>query len=107
MYTQVMQTQHYPYSQLKADLRGLVAKHIDLRNYQAFIFGSRATDRGNDRSDIDIGIEGKSPLSISKLSDIREDLDHLPTLYSFDVVDFATVSDNFKKTAKLSIDPLN
>lgn len=102
-----MQTQHYPYSLLKKDLRALVSKHIDLQNYQAFIFGSRATNRGNDRSDIDIGIEGKAPLSISKLASIREDLANLPTLYSFDVVDFATVSDSFKKTAKSAIDPLN
>jgi predicted nucleotidyltransferase len=102
-----MQTQHYPYPLLKQDLRDLVGRHIDLHNYRAFIFGSRATSRGNDRSDIDIGIEGATPLSISKLANIREDLENLPTLYSFDVVDFATVSDSFKKTAKSTIDPLN
>lgn len=102
-----MQTQHYPYSQLKSELKELVGRHIDLQNYRAFIFGSRVTDYGDDRSDIDIGIEGKVPLSITKLAGIREDLENLPTLYSFDLVDFATVSDSFKKTAKISIDPLN
>ncbi|MFH2085343.1 MAG: nucleotidyltransferase domain-containing protein [bacterium] len=102
-----MQTQGYPYSQLKAELRQVVGKHIDLQNYQAFIFGSRTNDQGDDRSDIDIGIEGQSPLSVTKLANLREDLDNLPTLYSFDVVDFSTVSDSFKKTAKLAIDPLN
>jgi len=107
MYTQVMQTQHYPYTQLKSTLRQVVGKHIDLHNYQAFIFGSRATNKGNDRSDIDIGIEGHSPVSTVKLANIREDLENLPTLYTFDVVDFSTVSDNFKKNAKLAIDPLN
>ncbi len=102
-----MQTKHFPYTKLKSELRALIAQHIDLNSYDAFIFGSRATDLGDDRSDIDIGIEGNLPISISKLAGIRQDLKNLPTLYSFDVVDFASVSENFKKTAKLSIDPLN
>ena len=102
-----MQTQNYPYDQLKSEIKQLVGKHLDLRHHRAFIFGSRATNLGNDRSDIDIGIEGQTPISITKLASIREDLERLPTLYSFDVVDFSTVSDSFKKTAKLAIDPLN
>ncbi|MFH1244095.1 MAG: nucleotidyltransferase domain-containing protein [bacterium] len=102
-----MQTQHYPYSKLKSELRDLMGKHLDLHHYRTFIFGSRTTDQGSDRSDIDIGIEGQAPLSVTKLANIREDLENFPTLYSFDVVDFATVSDQFKKTAKLRIDPLN
>lgn len=102
-----MQTQNYPYNQLKDELRQVVGRHINLQDYRAFIFGSRATNKGSDRSDIDIGIEGHIPLSITQLSSIREDLENLPILYSFDVVDFSTVSDSFKKTAKLAVDPLN
>lgn len=98
-----MQTVHYPYTKLKTDLYTIASKHLDLSKYKLFIFGSRATDTGDDHSDIDIGIEGTQSVPLATLSSFHEDLENLPTLYTFDLVDFSTVTDSFKKTAKLKI----
>jgi hypothetical protein len=38
--------------------------------------------------DIDIGIEGPDEISAKTKLEIEEELDNLPTLYKFDLVDF-------------------
>lgn len=68
--------------------------------YKIFLFGSRASGEAHDHSDIDIGIEGPTPVSESVLSDIREELEELPTLYTIDVVDFSRVPDKFRAVAR-------
>lgn len=69
------------------------------RNIQAYLFGSRATGTNRFNSDWDIAITSDSTISGCELEAIRESLEALPTLHSFDVIDFNTVSDDFKKIA--------
>ena len=68
-------------------------------DYQLFLFGSRAKDINNDKSDIDIGIISETRLTGKQLLTIQEKLEQIPTLLKIDVVDFNSVSDDFKKTA--------
>ena len=68
--------------------------------YKIFLFGSRATGRAHERSDIDIGIEGPAPVSDDILIDIRDELEESPTLYSVEVVDFARVPQKFRAVAR-------
>ena len=68
--------------------------------YKVFLFGSRATGKAHERSDIDLGIEGPAPLPYEILSNILEDIEETPTLYSIDVVDFARVPEKFKQVAR-------
>ncbi|PIV07032.1 nucleotidyltransferase domain-containing protein [Candidatus Shapirobacteria bacterium CG03_land_8_20_14_0_80_35_14] len=102
-----MYPKHYPFTKLKSDLLKITAKHVNLNKYKFFIFGSRVTETGDDRSDIDIGILGKKQLSSSILYSIKEEIDNLPTLYSFDLVDFSTVSDSFRQVATKNVYNLN
>lgn len=102
-----MQLQNYPLPKLKSDLLSIASKHLDLNEHQLFIFGSRATNLGDDRSDIDIGILGKNKLSPNTLYSIKEEIDDLPTLYSFDLIDFASVSPSFSQVALKNIIKLN
>lgn len=102
-----MQPQHYPFTQLKLDLLKIATKHVDINEYKFFIFGSRVTNNGDDRSDIDIGVLGKKQLQPSVLFSIKEEIDNLPTLYTFDLVDFSTVSDSFRKVALKNIFNIN
>ncbi len=85
----------------------IISKHLDLKKYRVFLFGSRATHKAHSRSDIDIGIEGNEPIPFDILSRIREEVDNLPTLYSIDIVDFKRVSREFYEFAMQNIKILN
>lgn len=102
-----MQPQHYPISNLKSDLLKIATKYVDINEYKFFIFGSRVTNNGDDYSDIDVGVLGKKQIQPSILYSIKQDIDNLPTLYSFDLVDFSTVSDSFRKVALKNIYNIN
>jgi len=99
-----MNLQHYPVEKLKEDLLAIVGSRLDLAQYRLFYFGSRVTNKGDDHSDIDIGIEGPAPVPAAILDGIREDLINLPTIYKMDLVDFASVSEDFKKVALAKIE---
>lgn len=64
--------------------------------YGAVLFGSRATGGARASSDWDVGITGPAPLPGNLVEEVREALEALPTLHSFDVVDLATTSQAFR-----------
>lgn len=92
---------------IRRDLLKVLEKHLDMKKYQVFLFGSRVVGRNLGRSDIDIGIDGDSPLPASIKLELEAELDKLPILYKIDLVDFKKVSARFKNEAKKYIDPLN
>jgi hypothetical protein len=53
-----------------------------------------------ERSDIDIGMEGPAPVPGVVLAAIHDDLDEAPTLHTIEVVDFAHVSEKFRRVAE-------
>ena len=67
--------------------------------YHTVLFGSRATGQGRPGSDWDIGILGPATLRGALVQAIREQLEELPTLHSFDVVDLTSVPENFREVA--------
>ena len=85
----------------------LLSKHLDLNHYHAFIFGSRATHTNRPYSDIDIGIEGNQPLPPETRSKILTAFEDSNLPFFVDVVDFSTVTDQFKQIAKKHIITLN
>lgn len=102
-----MRLKHYPTDKFKADVLRSIEKELDLKTYRVFIFGSRVNERGDERSDIDIGIEGPKIISSASLAKIKESFDALPVLYKIDVVDFKQVAPSFRKVALKHIEPLN
>ena len=68
--------------------------------HKAFFFGSRVSGTASPRADLDVGIEGKTPLPPKILQAIKIRCEGLRTLYSIDIVDFSATSDDFKKVAK-------
>lgn len=95
-----MNLKFYSEEKLKQEISQIISQYLDIKKYQVFVFGSRVNGQGNERSDIDIGIEGPRAIPIEVIGQIREALKNLPTLYTIDVVDFKTASDDFKKVAK-------
>lgn len=71
----------------------------ELQGHEVILFGSRADGTARSRSDFDIGILGDKPLDAQTMFDLRDMLDELPTLYTFDVVDLNTVSARFREEA--------
>ncbi len=93
-----MQLDNYPAERLKEDLLRVLSKHLDLSKYRVFFFGSRVQGRAGRGSDVDVGIEGP-PIDPLTWAQIEEEIENLPTLYRIDLVDFSSVSQEFKKEA--------
>ena len=92
-----MRLEHYPVDKLKKEILEICAKYLDFSKYKVFFFGSRVSEGGDDRSDIDVGILGSEP--VSSITKIREEVENLPILYKIDVVDFKDTSEGFRKVA--------
>ena len=101
-----MRLEHYPENKIKKEIVAIVSKYLDISQYKIFIFGSRVTGKGNDRSDIDVGIEGETEIPSNIISKIKEDLDNIRTLYKIDFVDFKKVAPDFREVALQNIEPI-
>jgi predicted nucleotidyltransferase len=80
------------------EVSAILKRHLPA-GYQAVLFGSRATGKASPRSDWDIGLLGPKPLRSRLVGDIREELEEMQTLHTFDLVDLTTVPDYFRKSA--------
>lgn len=102
-----MKLEYLAQDELKKMIKKAVAKYLPLSSYRLFFFGSRISGKASERSDIDIGIEGKKPVSSEVISRIKEEFEALPTLYTIDFVDFSQTEKDFKKVAKKHIELIN
>ncbi len=87
-------------------IRTIVRRHLPSPEYRAFLFGSRARQSAAANADWDIGILGPDELPGHTLQRIHADLDDLPTLHRFEVVDLKSVSEQFRSQAMLTTVPL-
>jgi len=101
-----MRLEHYPIETLRSQIRKVVGRYLDLNQYDVFFFGSRVSGAGSERSDIDIGILGRTPVPRRAMAKIREELEELPTLYTLQIVDFARCSDEFRAVALSHTEPI-
>jgi uncharacterized protein len=102
-----MRLEYYSEEKLKKELLEIIGKHVDLSAYKVFVFGSRVSGGGDDRSDIDIGIEGMEAVPDGAMANIKEAIEDLPTLYKIDVIDFAQTDKKFKSVAKQHVEMLH
>jgi len=79
------------------DIQNAIKRGAGSKNIHAYLFGSRAAGTNHPNSDWDIAITCDSGLRGYEIEKIRDELDALPTLHSFDVVDFNSVTEDFKK----------
>lgn len=101
-----MKLEHYPPEQMKKEILAIIGQHLDLTKYKVFIFGSRASGKFIARSDIDIGIEGPQEIPKASMTQIKEGVAEISTLYKIDVVDFTQVPPGFRALAKKHIELL-
>lgn len=83
----------------RAQIQKILFRHLSPKDYQVFLFGSRATGEARKWSDWDIGIKGKDRLPLLTMFQIKDDLENSNIPYRVDVVDLNRTSDKFKKIA--------
>lgn len=101
-----MQIEHLSQKKLEKDLLQIIGKYLDLNSTKVFFFGSRVNGSSNDRSDIDVGLEAKEPISSNILWKIKEEVENFSTLYSIDIVDFKSAAKDFREIAYQKIEPI-
>ena|SRR3989338_1776174 len=94
-----MKLEHSCAGKTRKQILAVIGKHLDLKKYRVFVFGSRVAGINSEGSDIDIGIEGPKKLPLEVLATIRGEMEELPTLYMIDVVDFKSAVAGFRKEA--------
>jgi len=73
------------------ELGAAVRRHLPSAECVVVVFGSCATGRAHDRSSWDIGLLAEASIRGAVLQAVREELEGLRTLDSFDVVDRSTM----------------
>jgi uncharacterized protein len=101
-----MRLEHYDKEKLEKEILKIVGKYLNLSEYRLFFFGSRVSDKGDEHSDIDIGIKGPKPVPSDAILSIQEELENLPVLYKIEIVDFGKVDDRFRQVALQHVEPL-
>jgi predicted nucleotidyltransferase len=94
-----MRLEHRRVEDLKRSLVQIFRTYPELAGSRFFFFGSRVTGRGNERSDVDVGILGPKPVPARVWLDLQDAVDDLPFLYKVDLVDFQRVSPAFREVA--------
>ena len=84
----------------------VIRRHLPGARWRAVLFGSRARGEARAASDWDIGLLGPEPLPPEVVARIRGDLEDLPTLHRFDVVDLAAAPAGFRDAALRQSVPL-
>ncbi|NNM58938.1 MAG: nucleotidyltransferase domain-containing protein [Legionellales bacterium] len=77
----------------------ILKKHVP--DYEVWAFGSRAKWTAKPYSDLDLCIITEKPLSLSFLSALTDDFSESDLPWKVDVVDWATTSDEFRKTIEM------
>lgn len=81
----------------------IVLKYVPKNDYAVFLFGSRANGKSKRTSDIDIGVYGEIELPQMAKINLKDELEESSIPYYVDVIDFKTVSEDFKRIALQSI----
>ena len=76
---------------------GIVRRVLGDPAYRVYLFGSWVAGDASPRSDIDIGIEGPTPVPPAAMVAIRDACEALSTLRAVDLVDLARVAPGFRE----------
>jgi len=86
-------------------IKNVVFKYTDWNRYKFFLYWSRVDWDCREKSDYDVWIIWDKKLDYTTFSDIKDEFENIPAL--IDLVDFFTVSEDFKKQAMKNVIWLN
>lgn len=81
------------------ELKNTVLRILGREKIKIVLFGSRAGEKNNRYSDVDLGLIPRGKIKKDKVALLKEKIDNLNIPYKVDVVDFSQVSEDFKKMA--------
>lgn len=87
-------------------IKKIIFQSLNPKDYQVFVFGSRANRKAKKFSDYDIGIWGKKQTPAHIISEIKENLEESDLPYKVDIVDFSLTTEDFRKIALSKIKEL-
>jgi type I restriction enzyme S subunit len=76
-------------------LKTILRRHVS--QYEAWLFGSRATAHCKPYSDIDVAIISPEPIMVNVLAELESELAASDLPYKVDLVDFASASPEFQQ----------
>lgn len=76
----------------------VIQEQLSPTPFQVYLFGSRALKTNNSFSDFDFLINMGKKIPNPQLSQIKESLSRLPTLYSLDISDYHALDPEFLQT---------
>lgn len=82
----------------------VLARHLPDREVQ--VFGSRATGTAKQFSDLDLVIMGDEPLPVTTMRILRDAFDDSVLPFQVDLVEWAGVSEEFRKVIAVTLVPL-
>ena len=83
----------------EAIIKRTIGRHLNLDQSFVFLFGSRATGTASPASDYDIGLYSGKEIPLAVLAKINGELEDYPIPVDIDLVDFSSVSKEFKEIA--------
>ena len=88
-----------PFIDIRPDLwvivRDILHKHVP--QYEVWAFGSRATGKAKQYSDLDLAVITQAPLSLQVSGALADDFAESDLPFKVDVVDWATTSASFRE----------
>ncbi|MCA6071139.1 MAG: nucleotidyltransferase domain-containing protein [Endomicrobium sp.] len=79
----------------------ILRKHLQNKDVNVYIFGSRVKGTAKKTSDIDLAFNGDGAiLTCALLSDIKSDFQESDLPYIVDIIDLSGISDSFKNFIK-------
>lgn len=86
-------------------ITNILIKHLWKTDYKFFVYWSRVRWDYSLRSDYDIGVLWEKPIKAITKAEILQDFEKIPALIDF--VDFAKVSEDFKRISMEKVYYLN
>lgn len=81
---------------LLARVRAVVARHLAPYDVRVYLFGSHATGKANEQSDVDVAVDPREPLPPGILARLREALEESTIPCRVDVVDLNDAGAEFR-----------
>lgn len=85
--------------EIKQTILQILGRHLELGEYEVFLFGSRANGYNRQWSDYDVGVRGPSQINHRTMAKINLDLDESDLPIKVDVIDFSQTSARFEEIA--------
>ncbi len=95
----------------ETEVKSMIIKQLHcakdlLQGHKVFLYGSRVQGSARPRSDFDVGIWGKEPLSLKAFYQLEDMMEELPTLYKIDLVDLNRTGEKFQQEALKHVETL-